>query len=105
MKKCSKNQYAISDARLCLNKEDSMKYLLIFSLLTSTAFAGETWDKAKDKINNTAEKTESKTREIINKGKEKWNERQEEKQREEERDERAEFERLKKKYGYECTKK
>ena len=81
-----------------------MKYFFIFALLTSTAFAGETWDKTKGKINEAADKTDAKTRELIKKGKDKWNERQEEKAREEERDERAEFERLKKKYGYECSK-
>lgn len=81
-----------------------MKFLMMLSLLCTSALAGETWDKAKGKINEAADKTDAKTRELIKKGKDKWSERQEEKQREEERDERAEFERLKKKYGYECTK-
>lgn len=80
-----------------------MKYFLVLSLIASTAFAGDTWDKTKGTITNAADKTDSKTRELIKKGKDKWSERQEEKQREEERDERAEFERLKKKYGYECS--
>lgn len=82
-----------------------MKYLFIFALVTTTAFAGETWEKAKGKINQAADKTDAKTRELINKGKDKWSERQEEQQREEEREERAEFERLKKKYGLECEQR
>lgn len=81
-----------------------MKFILTLTLLATSAFAGDTWDKTKGSINEAADKTDAKTRELIKKGKDKWNERQEEKQREEERDERAEFERLKKKYGYECSK-
>lgn len=76
-----------------------MKYFVIFTLVTSTAFAGETWDKTKKQINEAAEGTDRVTRETIQKGKEKWKQRQEEKRLEEEKEERAEYERLKKKYG------
>lgn len=79
-----------------------MKYILIFSLLTiSSAFAGETWDKTKAQINETAEGVERVTRKGINKGKAKWQERQEEERMEEEREERAEYKRLHEKYGHE----
>lgn len=79
-----------------------MKYFLLFTLLFSTtAFAGETWDKTKEQLNETAEGVDRVTRKGINKGKEKWQERQEEKRLEEEREERAEYERLHKKYGHE----
>lgn len=76
-----------------------MKYILIFSLMTATAFAGETWDKTKAQVNEAAEGTDRVTRETIQKGKAKWQQRQEEKRMEEEKEERAEYERLKKKYG------
>lgn len=76
-----------------------MKYIFIFSLMTATAFAGETWDKTKAQVNEAAEGTDRVTRETIQKGKAKWQQRQEEKRMEEEKEERAEYERLKKKYG------
>lgn len=79
-----------------------MKYFLIFTLVTSTAaIAGETWNKTKAQVNETAEGVDRVTRKGINKGKEKWQERQEEKRLEDEREERAEYERLHKKYGHE----
>jgi hypothetical protein len=76
-----------------------MKYILLLSLLSASAFAGETWDKTKTQINNTADNVDHATRETINKGKAKWQQRQEEKDRQKELDERAEYQRLKKKYG------
>ena len=76
-----------------------MKYILLFTLVSTGAFAGETWNKTKNQINEAAEGTDRVTRETIQKGKNKWEQRQEEKRMEEEREERAEYERLKKKYG------
>lgn len=76
-----------------------MKYFLILSLTCATAFAGEMWKKTKAQINEAADGTDRVTRETIQKGKDKWQQRQEEKRLEEEREERAEYERLKKKYG------
>lgn len=76
-----------------------MKYILLFSLVSTAAVAGETWNKTKAQINEAAEGTDRVTRETIQKGKDKWQQRQEEKRMEEEREERAEYERLKKKYG------
>jgi len=77
-----------------------MKLILIFTLIVSaSAFAGETWDKTKAQINETAEGVDRVTQKGIDKGKAKWQERQEEKRLEEEREERAEYERLHKKYG------
>jgi hypothetical protein len=78
-----------------------MKYIMLFSLLATTAFAGETWNKTKAQVNETADGVDRVTRETIHKGKDKWAQRQEEKRLEEEREERAEYERLKKKYGNE----
>ncbi len=78
-----------------------MKYIMLFSLLASTAFAGETWDKTKKQVNESAEGVDRVTRETIDKGKDKWQQRQEDKRQEEEREERAEYERLHKKYGHE----
>ncbi len=78
-----------------------MKYMMIFALMTSTAFAGETWNKTKGQINETADGVDRVTREGIHKGKAKWQERQEAERMEEEREERAEYERLKLKYGKE----
>ena len=78
-----------------------MKYILMFALVSTTAFAGETWNKTKNQINEAAEGTDRVTRETIQKGKAKWQQRQEEKRLEEEKEERAEYERLKKKYGEE----
>lgn len=76
-----------------------MKYVFLFCLITTSALAGETWNKTKAQINEAAEGTDRVTRETIQKGKAKWQERQEEKRLEEEKAERAEYERLKKKYG------
>lgn len=79
-----------------------MKYILILTLFSFGAIAGETWDKTKKQINEAAEGTDRVTRDVIKKGKDKWQERQEEKRQEEEAEERAEYERLKKKYGKDC---
>ncbi len=76
-----------------------MKFIMLFSLLATSAFAGETWDKTKAQVNESAESVERATRKTINKGKDKWAQRQEEKRLKEEREERKEYERLKKKYG------
>lgn len=76
-----------------------MKYILLFSLMSSSVFAGETWNKAKKQINEAAEGTDRVTRETIHKGKAKWKQHQEERDIKKEREERAEYERLKKKYG------
>lgn len=77
-----------------------MKFIMLFSLLASTAFAGETWNKTKAQVNETAEGVDRVTREGIHKGKDKWAQRQEKERLEEEREERAEYERLHKKYGH-----
>ena len=76
-----------------------MKTVLILSLVSMSAFAGDTWNKTKGQINETAEGVDRVTREGINKGKDKWQERQEAQRMEEEKEERAEYERLKEKYG------
>jgi hypothetical protein len=76
-----------------------MKYILILSLVSMTSFAGDTWDKTKAQINETAEGVERVTQKGIDKGKEKWQERQEAERLEEEKEDRAEYERLKAKYG------
>ena len=76
-----------------------MKLILILSLISASAFAGETWNKTKAQINETAEGVDRVTQKGIDKSKAKWQERQEEKRMEEEKVERAEYERLHKKYG------
>ncbi len=76
-----------------------MKFIMLFSLLATTAFAGETWTKTKAQVNESAEGVDRVTRETIHKGKDKWAQRQEKERLEEEREERAEYERLHKKYG------
>lgn len=76
-----------------------MKYILILSLISASAFAGETWNKTKSQVNEAAEGTDRVTRETIQKGKDKWSQHQEEERMEDEKEERAEYERLKKKYG------
>ena len=76
-----------------------MKILILITLLSGTAFAGETWNKTKAQINEAAEGTDRVTRETIHKGKAKWQERQEESDRKKEAEERAEYKRLKEKYG------
>jgi hypothetical protein len=60
-----------------------MKYIMLFSLLATTAFAGETWNKTKAQVNETADGVDRVTRETIHKGKDKWAQRQEEKRLEE----------------------
>ena len=76
-----------------------MKYFLMLSLFSMTVVAGETWNKTKAQINETAEGVDRVTQKGINKGKAKWQERQEANSLEEEKVERAEYERLKAKYG------
>lgn len=76
-----------------------MKIFLILLLAAAQVYAGETWNKTKEQINEAAEGTDRVTRDIIKKGKDKWEQRQEEKRAEEEKAERAEYERLRKKYG------
>ena len=76
-----------------------MKYILLLSLVSMSAFAGETWNKTKGQINETADGVDRVTQKGIDKGKAKWQERQEAQRMEEEKEERAEYARLKAKYG------
>ena len=75
-----------------------MKYILILSFISASAFAGETWNKTKAQVNEAAEGTDRVARETIQKGKDKWQQRQEDKRLEEDKKDRAEYERLKKKF-------